>query len=58
MNTSAAVGTLCAILGAVFLVLAAADFAQRGMTATPARKAWLLTGGIFSAVGAYLLMRY
>jgi hypothetical protein len=44
-----------AVLGVIFLVLASLDFRRHGLKSTPARKAWLRIGLIFSAVSVYLL---
>ena len=48
-------GVIFAALAAIFLVLAAIDFARHGSPSTPARKAWFRIGLIFAAITIYLL---
>ncbi len=47
-------GPFFVALGAIFLGLAFRDSAKNRGTATPARKAWLRVGVIFTAVGLFL----
>jgi hypothetical protein len=50
----ALIGLFFIVLGVIFLGLATRDSVKNRGSATPARKAWLRVGLIFSAVGVFL----
>ena len=52
--TAPAIGVLFISLGAIFLGLAVRDYVKKGATSTPARKAWLRIGVLFTGVGIFL----